>query len=48
LPLVAKIVGKDFFNKKLFPFYMIKCRESNTKVKTACVEHFLHIVELAS
>ncbi|CAD8065192.1 unnamed protein product [Paramecium sonneborni] len=48
LPLVAKVVGKDFFNKKLFPFYMKRCKESNTKVKTACVEHFLQIVELSS
>ncbi|CAK91467.1 unnamed protein product (macronuclear) [Paramecium tetraurelia] len=48
LPLVAKVVGKDFFNKKLFPFYMKRCKETNTKVKTACVEHFLQIVELSS
>ncbi|CAD8147535.1 unnamed protein product [Paramecium octaurelia] len=48
LPLVAKVVGKDFYNKKLFPFYMKRCKETNTKVKTACVEHFLQIVELSS
>lgn len=48
LPLVAKIVGKDFFNKKLLPFYLKKCKEHHTKLKIACVDQFLAINELAT